>query len=128
MTDPIGRLDLFALDCPDPLGLAEFYRSIVGGTIETGPGGGTGQWIELHTASGNIAFQRIADHRPPTWPTGDVPQQAHLDIDVDDLDVAETAALAVGAVKADVQPNPDQFRVFIDPAGHPFCLVDIRHS
>jgi hypothetical protein len=26
--------------------------------------------------------------------------------------------------KVDVQPKPTGFSVFIDPAGHPFCLVD----
>ncbi len=31
--------------------------------------------------------------------------------------------LALGAVKTGVQPEPDAFRVFLDPAGHPFCLV-----
>jgi hypothetical protein len=25
--------------------------------------------------------------------------------------------------KAETQPRPDSFRVMIDPAGHPFCLV-----
>ncbi|MHB8275873.1 MAG: VOC family protein, partial [Dermatophilaceae bacterium] len=28
---------------------------------------------------------------------------------------------AAGAKPADHQPRPDQYRVFIDPAGHPFC-------
>ena len=78
MNAPIGRFDLVALDCPDPRVLADFYRSIVGGTIEGGPGGDGGNWIELHTPTGNIAFQRIDGHRPPTWPSGDVPQQAHI--------------------------------------------------
>ena len=35
---------------------------------------------------------------------------------------AVSAVLAVGAVKASVQPSPDWWRVFLDPAGHPFCL------
>jgi hypothetical protein len=30
--------------------------------------------------------------------------------------------IALGARKADVQPG-ETFTVFIDPAGHPFCLV-----
>ena len=34
-----------------------------------------------------------------------------------------TLAVERGATKADVQPEPDAFRVFVDPAGHPFCLV-----
>ena len=28
----------------------------------------------------------------------------------------------LGATKHDHQPKPDSFRVFLDPAGHPFCL------
>jgi hypothetical protein len=49
--------------------------------------------------------------------------QRAFDFDVDDLDVGEAAVLALGARKTDVQPEPEAFRVFLDPAGHPFCLV-----
>jgi hypothetical protein len=56
------------------------------------------------------------------WPSAEHPQQAHLDFDVVDLDVAEQQVLALGARKTDVQPG-QYFRVFLDPAGHPFCLV-----
>jgi hypothetical protein len=31
--------------------------------------------------------------------------------------------LAIGAPKTDMQPDPGDFRVFLNPAGHPFCLV-----
>jgi hypothetical protein len=40
---------------------------------------------------------------------------------VDDLDVAEAAVLDLGATKHEHQPGTT-FRVFLDPAGHPFCL------
>jgi len=30
--------------------------------------------------------------------------------------------LDLGATKAEVQPDPG-FRVYLDPAGHPFCFV-----
>ena len=70
-----------------------------------------------------IAFQRIPDYVAPTWPGGVHPQQMHLDFEVEDLDAGEAAVLALGAVKHDVQPMPDAFRVFLDPAGHPFCLI-----
>ncbi len=116
----IGRLGLVAFDCPDALALADFYSSIVGGDMVPGDDEG---WVELHTPTGKLAFQEIDDHRPPTWPAGDVPQQGHIDIDVANLDGAEAAVLRLGALKADVQPSPDQFRVMFDPAGHPFCLV-----
>lgn len=119
----MGRLDVVAFDCTDPTTLAGFYRAIIGGDLVTDP---DNSWVELHTEHGRLAFQRIDDHRRATWPTGDVPQQAHVDIDVDDLDPAERAVVELGAVKADTQPAPDNFRVFFDPAGHPFCIVQPR--
>jgi hypothetical protein len=45
----------------------------------------------------------------------------HLDVIVDDLDTAEAAVLGLGAVKHDHQPGTSS-RVFLDLAGHPFCL------
>lgn len=118
--EPVGRLDVMAFDCPDALALAGFYQRLLGGAIVEHEAGG---WVELHSPGGKLAFQRVDDHRPPTWPEADVPQQAHVDIRVDDLDVAETLAVGRGATKAATQPEPKAFRVFIDPAGHPFCLV-----
>jgi len=117
---PIGRLGLVAFDSPDATALAAFYQSIIGGDVVPGE---DADWVELHTPGGNLAFQEIGDHRRPTWPGGPVPQQGHIDIDVSDLDTAEIAVVRRGAEKAAVQPRPDRFRVMIDPAGHPFCLV-----
>lgn len=80
--------------------------------------------MQLDAGGGaRLAFQLAPDHRPPQWPDPAHPQQLHLDLEVDDLDVGERAVLALGAVKTGVQPEPDAFRVFLDPAGHPFCLV-----
>jgi len=47
--------------------------------------------------------------------------QYHIDFVVDDIDVAEPAALALGATRFAEQPG-DNFRVYADPVGHPFCL------
>lgn len=118
--DAIARLSLVALDTPDPRGLAGFYAALTGWPIRDGD---DDEWIELDSGGGvTIAFQLAPDHQPPVWPSSDRPQQAHLDFDVDDLDGGERQVLAIGAVKAEVQPG-DTFRVFLDPAGHPFCLV-----
>jgi catechol 2,3-dioxygenase-like lactoylglutathione lyase family enzyme len=46
----------------------------------------------------------------------------HLDLAVDDLEQGEAAVVALGALKATTQPAPDRYLVFLDPAGHPFCL------
>jgi hypothetical protein len=45
----------------------------------------------------------------------------HIDVEVDDLDVAVAAALELGATVAEFQPQ-EAVRVMLDPAGHPFCL------
>jgi catechol 2,3-dioxygenase-like lactoylglutathione lyase family enzyme len=117
----IARFRLVALDCPDPIALAAFYGRITG--WDTGSHGHD-TWVQLRSDSGaTIAFQQVTDFRPPAWPDGEQGQQAHLDFDVADLDEGESQVLAIGARKADVQPDPDDFRVFLDPAGHPFCLV-----
>lgn len=114
-----------ALDCADPEALAAFYHAIVGGAIKRPHVG----WVELQPRNGpTLAFQEAPDHQAPTWPEGPVPQQAHLDFVVDDLDAAEPLVLEVGARKAKVQPFPEEFRVFLDPAGHPFCLVLPTHE
>jgi hypothetical protein len=51
----------------------------------------------------------------------EVPQQMHLDVIVDNLYAAEAAVLELGATKHEHPPGTS-YRVFPDPAGHPFCL------
>jgi catechol 2,3-dioxygenase-like lactoylglutathione lyase family enzyme len=117
----IARFSLVALDCPDAPALAAFYAQITG--WDTGSAGHD-TWVQLRSDTGaTIAFQQVADFEPPDWPDGERPQQAHLDFDVPDLDEGESQVLAIGARRTAVQPDPEEFRVFLDPAGHPFCLV-----
>ncbi len=117
----IGRLSIVALDCPDPEALARFYAAVSGWEIDRI----TPDWIQLCSDIGiTLAFQLAPEHRPPTWPADGTPQQVHLDFDVDDLDIGEAQVLALGARKCPHQPSPKgDFRVYLDPAGHPFCLV-----
>ena len=122
---PLARAMLTAIDCNDPVGLAEFYVPIVGGRIhrfEFGASGDSG-WVELRDGDVRLlAFQKVDDHVAPSWPTGGHPQQMHLDFEVEGLDSGEEFVVALGATKSTVQPGTT-FRVFLDPQGHPFCLV-----
>jgi catechol 2,3-dioxygenase-like lactoylglutathione lyase family enzyme len=118
-TTPIARLQVVALDCPDPDALAAFYSGVLGVPVERNDD----DWVQLAPGAGTpLAFQRVADHRPPRWPGAEHPQQMHLDLEVADLDAGEAAVVRLGARKHEVQPG-ETFRVFLDPAGHPFCLV-----
>lgn len=117
--DGIARFSLVALDCSDPRALAEFYAQLTGFELDDDGR----DWVQLRSDAGaTLAFQRAPDHQPPIWPSTDRPQQAHLDFDVDDLDQAEAKVLAIGTRKTEQQPG-QSFRVFLDPADHPFCLV-----
>ena len=113
----IARFPSIVLDCPDAGALAAFYSTLLDWKAEVSP-----DWADIRADNGAcISFQQVADYTPPKWPGQEIPQQMHLDVIVDDLDVAEEAVLALGAAKAEHQPGTT-FRVFLDPAGHPFCL------
>jgi catechol 2,3-dioxygenase-like lactoylglutathione lyase family enzyme len=116
----IGELYHVVLDCPDPDGLAEFYRQVIGGEITDADS----EWSTLLTPNDQrVSFQRVEDYTAPQWPGQEHPQQIHLDIMVTDLDAAEPLVLALGATLLDGSDKPIGFRVYSDPAGHPFCLV-----
>uniref|UniRef100_A0AAU2JK67 VOC family protein n=1 Tax=Streptomyces sp. NBC_00049 TaxID=2903617 RepID=A0AAU2JK67_9ACTN len=124
----IADLQCVVLDCPDPQPLAEFYRNVLGGTVnQPDPRWSVDAgWATLHAPSGQVlAFQRSADHRPPRWPDPARPQQFHLDFGVPDLDRAQEQVLSLGATLLEAGPDDRGWRVYADPAGHPFCLV--RH-
>lgn len=117
----IAAMRTTVFDCPDPMALAQFYSQLVGWPISYSDD----EWVTV-TESGppaRLAFQKVDDYRPPVWPGSEHPQQMHIDVTVEDMDVAEKQVLAIGARKHEYQPSEDdQFRVFLDPAGHPFCL------
>lgn len=109
------------LSAPDPAALARFYARLLGWPIVAEEPG----WVLLRPPQGGVGLscQTETDYRAPAWPAGPGDQQMmmHLDIRVDDLAEAGEHALACGARRAEHQPQQD-VRVYLDPAGHPFCL------
>ena len=109
------------LDSPDARELAAFYRRLLGWSVSQDEP----DWIKLAAPGGGpgLSFQTERAYKRPVWPAGpDDPQMSiHLDIQVDDLDEAGAHAEKAGAKLADFQPQED-VRVYLDPAGHPFCL------
>jgi len=113
----IARFPSIVIDCPDAEALGTFYGTMLDWKSEVKPG-----WFQIRADYGQVIdFQQVDDYTPPQWPGQDVPQQMHIDVVVDDLDAAEAEVLALGATKPEYQPGTT-FRVFLDPAGHPFCL------
>ena len=129
----IAHLAYTALDCDNPVELAHFYSKITGHNVQPFDEGETAencQWLELIDEAGftAMAFQKIENYQRPTWPTGGLPQQAHMDFHAKDLDIAEKQLLEIGAIKAEFQPKPHRFRIYLDLAGHPFCMVQNAHD
>jgi glyoxalase superfamily protein len=116
----IGKLWSVTLDCADPTALADFWAAALDGKVAHTSDNFVG--VELPDGLW-IGAYRIDDYEPPQWPDGTPPKQFHLDLMVEDLDAAERAALDLGATKAKEQPEPERWRVLLDPAGHPFCVT-----
>jgi hypothetical protein len=110
-----------AIESPDPAALGSFYSKLL-------------DWPVVHEEPGTsvvkppqesvfMVFQVAGDYVRPVWPpvAGEQRTMMHLDIEVEDLDLAVADAVALGAELAESQPQ-DNVRVLLDPAGHPFCL------
>jgi hypothetical protein len=119
----IGWIREVVLDGPDPWTLARFWASLLGGTpVEWYPG-----WVTLEPPPHG---QRLSFQATSTPPVQDV-AGVHFDILVENLAQAHDRVLSAGAtlIGQHVSPRPGPggepvpWRVYRDPAGHPFCLV-----
>ncbi len=118
------------LDCADPWALAEFWAGLLGGT----PVGWYPGWVTLEPPphGQRLSFQRVARSYggPPPAMQSQHPI-VHFDVLVTDLAEAGDRVIAAGGrfVAEHVSPRPGpagepiSWRVYADPAGHPFCLV-----
>jgi catechol-2,3-dioxygenase len=116
----VGKWRSTVVDCAEPGRLAEFYASLIAGSIAAEDN----DWVVLTSSAGQrLAFQRAPEHQPPRFPDPHGSQQFHLDIQVDEIDDAERQVVALGATRVADAIEDDTFRVYRDPAGHTFCLV-----
>ncbi|WP_225825972.1 VOC family protein [Streptomyces naphthomycinicus] len=117
---PAFRFAAVTFDCADPAELSRFYAEMFGLSVTYS----SDDFVFLGGKDGaGLGFNRLADYRRPTWPDPAREKQAHIEVGVDDLDTAETRLLSLGATKPETQPQPDRWRVLLDPAGHPFCIT-----
>ncbi len=112
------------LDSSNAEELSSFYEKLLGWTRFQGE-----EFITLANVGQSgfptwLTFQQADDYLPPIWPSSPNEQQqmAHLDFHVEDVGEAVKHALLCGATMSELQYD-DRWRVMLDPAGHPFCLL-----
>ena len=120
----------FTVDCLEPQELAKFYAALLEWempfhdadyAVIAPPGLAQGAYP-------GMTFQRNPQYKPPVWPEEPEAQQqmSHIDIAVNDLEKAIGHAVQCGATIAEAQFS-DNWKVMLDPAGHPFCLCLMMH-
>ena len=137
----VPRLRQVVLDSTDARAAAEFWRQVLGLVYRAGhepPPPGSDDpagrdWLNLRNPDGTpcMAFQQVRELARATWPEPTVPQQLHLDLsvpDVEALDAVHARVLALGGTlrldRSDHDEEP--LRVYVDPDGHPFCVLVVR--
>jgi predicted enzyme related to lactoylglutathione lyase len=108
-------------DAADLASESSFWAGVLGGTVDA-----EDDWhMVLVDGVPRVGVQLAPDHVPPDWPNGVPKQQIHLDLWVDDFEAAHGEVMGLGATvlrPAAETDDFDNFQVYADPAGHPFCL------
>lgn len=112
------------LDSDNADELSAFYEKLLGWTRFIGK-----EYMVLRDEAQKgfptwITIQQVDNYVAPAWPaTPDEQQQmAHLDFHVADVEEGVKHALSCGATMSEIQFD-DRWRVMLDPAGHPFCIL-----
>ncbi|MEH0938069.1 VOC family protein [Micromonospora psammae] len=112
-------LAMVNLDSSDPAGQAAFYHRLLGWKITHSEA----EYAMITSPDGtSVGFGRVDGYRPPAWPDEDSAKRYHLDLYVDDLEVAEQEFVAAGATRPQFQPGDGRWVVLLDPVGQPFCI------
>jgi predicted enzyme related to lactoylglutathione lyase len=110
-----------AFDAADIETESAFWAGVLGGEIDRDDG-----WhMVMVDGEPRIGVQHVPHHVAPDWPDGSPPQQVHLDLWVEDFAEAHETVTRLGARvlrPARGASEGDDFQVYADPAGHPFCL------
>ncbi|WP_199042635.1 VOC family protein [Glycomyces salinus] len=115
------QLTDFIIDCPDPKELAAFYAELTGEPFKEDM---PDQWTSIRIGGVDLAFYRVEDYRPPSWPDDEHPKQFHLDFEVDEFEPERRRIVELGAThqRDFIYDTGYGWQVYTDPVGHPFCL------
>ena len=127
------RLGAIVIDSNMADDLSDFYQKLLGWKKECQLFEGD-KWYILKDGDGvatPLVFQEIEEYARPVWPAikGVQQQMAHLDFYVGAACYENEVehAISCGAVLSEIQLS-DSWRVMLDPAGHPFCIIPLPET
>ncbi len=109
-------------DAADLAAESTFWAGVLDGTVDA-----EDDWHRVMVdGESRVAVQLAPNHVPPDWPDGAPEQQIHLDLWVEDFSAAHERVMSLGARVLKPPAGDDNFQVYADPAGHPFCLCWVQ--
>ena len=109
-------------DAADLAAESSFWAGVLEGTVDA-----EDDWhMVIVEGEARVGVQLAPNHVPPDWPDGTPEQQIHLDLWVEDFAAAHDRVMSLGARVLKPAAGDDNFQVYADPAGHPFCLCWVQ--
>lgn len=119
----IGWFRALVVDCDDHIAVSRFWAEVLGVDIAEEEEG----WVQLTPDPGGVylAFQPRSQGDPDGVGDGRPGMRLRPDIEVDDVDAARDALVALGGsfVRVVHEPDGDTHVVMADPEGNEFCIL-----
>jgi hypothetical protein len=112
--DPPPVFAAIAVDCAEPLRLAQFWAALVGGAFEPDPDDAATVRFPTGVA---VDFARVPESKS-------VKNRLHIDVRaVGDFAAAVERAVTLGATRSDDVYSGAGWQVLRDPEGNEFCIL-----
>lgn len=105
-----------SIDCDDASASARFWAGLLGGAVTYDADG----MAAVEADGRTLYFAEIDGFESPGWPSD--AKQFHLDLRAPDPSAFVDRVDELGGSLPALQPGGDRWTVFLDPAGHPFCI------
>ena len=104
------------IDCADASRTAAFFAQLLGWEVTYDEGG----MASVEGDGTTLYFGEIEGYEAPGWPSEH--KQFHLDLRAPDPQEMVAKVSDLGGSLPEFQPGDGRWLVFLDPAGHPFCI------
>ena len=105
-----------SIDCDDASASAAFWAGLLDGKVTYDADG----MAAVETDDQALYFGEVDGFQPAGWPSDT--KQFHLDLRAPQPAEFAARVTELGGSVPDFQPGGDRWMVFLDPAGHPFCI------